>query len=163
MLLPAGVLADRYGRVRVMRLGLLVFAAGALACAAAQSYQWVIAAKFAQGAGGALVLPAALATLRSAYTDPAERTRILGTWAAWSGVAGAAGPLIAGTLVDLWSWRAVFIPSAAGGLAAIVLLIKSTPAGASTRSDPVPGRATVALMILLGALAYLLIQAPRPA
>jgi MFS family permease len=60
----------------------------------------LIAAKFAQGAAGALVLPAALAMLRGGYADADERARMFGVWAAWTGAASAAGPLMAGALVD---------------------------------------------------------------
>ncbi|MGH9310294.1 MAG: MFS transporter [Vicinamibacterales bacterium] len=158
MLLPAGLLADRYGRIRVMQIGLVTCAAASLACAAASSDTWIIAAKFAVGAGGALVLPAALAVLRGAYADAAERTRVFGVWAAWTGAASAAGPLLAGALVDLWSWRAVFIPSLVAASVAALLLRTEHPAGASTHADPIPARATLGLVILLGGLAYLLMQ-----
>ena len=160
LLLPAGTIADRYGRVRVMRVGIIGFVAASLACAAARSDLEIIAAKLAQGAGGALVLPAALAALRGAYSDAVERTRILGIWAAWTGAAAAAGPLLAGALVDLWSWRAVFLPSAFGGVVAVLLLEREAPAASATRSDPLPAMATIALVGLLGGLAYLLMIAP---
>lgn len=61
MLLPVGTLADRFGRIRTMRIGLIVFVAASCAAAAGPSDSAVIAAKFAQGAAGAFVLPAALA------------------------------------------------------------------------------------------------------
>jgi MFS family permease len=155
MLLPAGTLADRYGRIRVMRVGLAGFVAAAGACAFAGSDVQLIAAKFVQGAAAALVLPAALAVLRGAYTDAVERARILGVWAAWTGAASAAGPLLAGAFVDLWSWRAVFIPTVAGGVVALLLLERDAPAGLATRPGPVPARATIALIVVLGGLAYL--------
>jgi MFS family permease len=156
LLLPAGMVADRFGRVHVMRVGLMIFIAGAMAGVVAGSDAALIGATFVQGAGGALVLPAALAPLRDAYTDPAERARVFGTWAAWTGVASAIGPLVAGGLVDLLSWRAVFVPSAIAAIAAI-LLVKTDVAGAApTRKHPVPLVATVAMMVMLGAAAYLL-------
>jgi hypothetical protein len=162
MLLPAGTLADRYGRIRVMRLGLFGFVTAAVACAFAGSDVQLIAAKFAQGAAAALVLPAALAVLRGGYTDAAERARILGVWAAWTGAASAAGPLLAGTLVDLWSWRVVFIPTIAGGMVAVLLLEREAPAGSATRPGRVPARATIALMVVLGGLAYLSMLGAAP-
>jgi MFS family permease len=156
MLLPAGTLADRYGRIRVMRAGLFGFVAAACACAFARSDAQLIGAKFGQGAAAALVLPAALAVLRGAYADAAERARILGVWAAWTGAASAAGPLLAGALVDLSSWRAIFVPTIAGGVVALLLLEREAPAGSATRPGSVPARATIALMVVLGGLAYLL-------
>jgi MFS family permease len=161
LLLPAGTLADRYGRTRMIRLGLVVFVTASAACAVAWSPAGIIGAKFAQGIGGALVLPAALAVLRGAYTDAAERTRIFGVWAAWTGAASAAGPLLAGGLVDLWGWRAVFMPSIAAGLLAVLLIEREAPAAAAERPGSVPGLATAALMALLGAVAYFLMHGSR--
>jgi MFS family permease len=156
MLLPAGTLADRFGRVRVLRAGLLAFVAGAIGCVVAPTDVALIGARFVQGAGGALILPAALATLRTAYTDAAERARIFGVWAAWTGVAGAAGPLLGGALVDLLSWRAVFVPAAVAAAAAMLLLERGGPGGAPTRGHPIPVAATAGLVMLFGATAYLL-------
>lgn len=160
LLLPAGAIGDRYGRVRVTRAGVAMFTAASLACVAAASDLWLIVARGAQGAGGALVLPAVLAVLRAAYADAAERTRTFGVWAAWTGAASAAGPLIGGALVDLLSWRAVFAMSAAAGVVAFVLLRAEVPVQTGARPQQVPVLATVAIVTLLGALAYLFIEAP---
>ena len=122
MLLPAGTLGDRFGHVRLLRIGLMTFVAASAVCAAASSDGAIIAARLGQGTGGALVLPAALAMLRAAYDDAAERTRIFGVWAAWTGVASAVGPLVAGVLVDVLSWRAIFMTSMVIGVVAAVLL-----------------------------------------
>lgn len=158
LLLPAGTLADRYGRVRAIRGGLVCFVAASAACAAAGSDAALIGARLAQGVGGALILPAALAVLRAAYEDAAERTRAFGIWAAWTGVASAAGPLMAGALVDLLTWRAVFVTSAGAAAAAWLLLRRSVPAEGPARAHPLPIRPAIALVALLGALAYLLIE-----
>jgi MFS family permease len=156
LLLPSGTIADRFGRVRVVRMGLASFIAGAGVCALAPSDLTLIAGKFVQGAGAALILPATLAALRGASDDAAERTRIFGVWAAWTGVAAAAGPLLAGGLVDLASWRAVFVPSAIAAAAALGLIQSDTSSAAAARERPIPLVATTALMVLFGATAYLL-------
>jgi MFS family permease len=162
MLLPGGTMADRYGRFRMMRVGLMSFVAASIGCAAAASDLQIIAARFVQGAGGALVLPASLAVLRGAYTDGPERARIFGVWAAWTGVAGAAGPLLAGALVDVWVWRAVFLPAAIAGVIALLLIHQQAVAASATRSGPVPAKATIALTVLFGGVAYLLIHGAEP-
>jgi MFS family permease len=159
MLLPAGTLADRFGRVRVMRLGLIAFVMASCAAAAAPSALVLIAAKFALGTAAALVLPAALALLRGASPDADERARLLGVWAAWTGAASAAGPLTAAAVIDFWSWRPLFLPSAVAGVAAVVLLGREHSARAA-RPAPVPGRATVGLVVLVGAVAYFLMPSP---
>src|SRR5690606_1683529 len=138
LLLPAGALADRLGRTRMIRLGVLAFGGASIACALSPSDTAMIAARFVLGAGGALVLPASLAGLRAVYAEPEERTRVFGTWAAWTGAAAALGPLLAGALVDTLSWRAVFLPSGAGALAAAMLVGRRTPEGSSARGEAIP-------------------------
>lgn len=138
LLIPAGAVVDRFGRVRMMQVGLITFVAATTACSAAPSDEVLIAVRLAVGAAGTLVLPAGLAALRTAYTDDAERTRIFGAWAAWTGVASAAGPLLAGALVDLVSWRAVFAASALAGVLAILLLLRDTPAATLEPRSPPP-------------------------
>ena len=156
LLLPAGAVADRFGRARVTRAGLIIFVLGAIVCLFAPSDPGLITGRFVQGAGGALILPAVLAILRGSYTDAAQRTRIFGTWAAWTGLASAVGPLMAGAFVDLLSWRAVFAASAAAGVASLLLVQREATGRAASRSDPLPFAATVAMVVLFGSTAYLL-------
>jgi hypothetical protein len=163
ILLPGGALADRYGQTRVMRTGLLVFAAASLACSMIAASTTLILARFVQGAGAALALPAALALLRGANRDPLARARLLGLWAAWTGVAGAVGPLLAGLLADTWSWRAVFVLPAAGGVVATLLLRVEPRQSPGRDGRPIPARATASLMAVLGGMAFLLITSRQPA
>jgi MFS family permease len=158
LLLPAGALADRFGRTRVARVGLTVFAGGTIASAIAPSDLALIGARCVVGAGGALILPAVLALLGAAYADAAERTRIFGIWAAWTGVSAAAGPLLAGVLVDLFSWRAVFVPAAAGAFTALALVDRKMKGGAPTRRHPVPLATTAILIVFFGATAWLVMS-----
>jgi MFS family permease len=159
LLLPSGSIADRFGRIRVIRAGLVVFAAGSIGCTLARTDLMVIGARFVQGAGGALILPAVLAVLRGAYDDATARARIFGLWAAWTGAASAAGPLMAGALIDVLSWRAVFVATAFAGAAALWLVGRPAAeraGGSPTRRQPIPLVATTGLVLLFGGAAYLL-------
>jgi MFS family permease len=156
LLLPAGAVADRFGRERVTRAGLIIFVLGAIGCLLAPSDLALVGGRSVQGAGGALILPAVLAILRGSYTDAVERARIFGAWAAWTGVASAAGPLMAGALIDIVSWRAVFVPSVVAGLVAVLLVRRDAAGSTAPRNDPLPLAATVAMVMLFGATAYLL-------
>lgn len=160
LLVPAGAVTDHFGRCHTIRVGLVAFAVSSLACVSASSGLVLIAARLAQGAAAAIVLPGALAIVRAAYRDDAERTRIFGRWAAATGLAGAAGPLAGGVLVDLISWRAVFAMSAGVALLAWLLLGRMRLDDESPRREPVPLVPALALTCLLGALAYVLIQGP---
>jgi EmrB/QacA subfamily drug resistance transporter len=107
-LLMAGAgLGDRFGRKRVFRCGLALFAAASAACALAPDADWLVAARMAQGVGAALVLPLAMALLGAAVT-PAQRPRALGLFTAITGMAVLAGPVVGGLIVDHLGWRWVF-------------------------------------------------------
>lgn len=106
-LLPAGGLADRYGRRRVFLCGLAVFALSALACALAPSAAVLVAARVVQGAGGGTITPLALTLILPHFPEERRGTAI-GLWTATQASAVAAGPAIGGALVSVLGWRAVF-------------------------------------------------------
>jgi EmrB/QacA subfamily drug resistance transporter len=107
-LLPAGGLADRFGRRRVFLIGLGMFSLGALGCAAAPSPAVLIAARLVQGIAGGTITPLALPLILPQF--PAEhRGYAIGLWSATQSAAIAAGPSIGGVLVSAVGWRAVFL------------------------------------------------------
>jgi EmrB/QacA subfamily drug resistance transporter len=106
-LLLGGALGDRYGRRRVFVIGLIWFTAASMLCGVAPSSQWLIAARAAQGIGGALLTPGSLAIIEASFR-PDERGRAIGAWSGFGGVFGAVGPLLGGLLVQWVSWRLVF-------------------------------------------------------
>ncbi len=107
LILIAGSLSDTFGRVRILRAGLLIFGLASLACAAAPDALWLIAARGVQGAGAALLVPSSLALITTTFSGPAQG-KAIGSWTAWTGTAFLAGPLLGGLLVDYVSWRAIF-------------------------------------------------------
>ncbi|EMY35048.1 arabinose efflux permease family protein [Arthrobacter crystallopoietes BAB-32] len=131
LILLAGSLSDGFGRVRILRLGLLLFGAASLACALASSGAVLVAARAVQGVGGALLVPSSLALIMSAYSGPAQG-RAIGTWTGWTGTSAIAGPLLGGVLVDMFSWRWIFGINVLPIAATLVLL--------SRLKDPPPAR-----------------------
>ncbi|SDQ42572.1 DHA2 family efflux MFS transporter permease subunit [Arthrobacter crystallopoietes] len=107
LILIAGSLSDGFGRVRILRLGLVLFGLASLACALAPAGGVLIAARAVQGIGGALLVPSSLALIMSSYRDAAQG-RAIGLWAGWTGTSAIAGPLLGGLLVDLFNWRWIF-------------------------------------------------------
>ena len=91
LLLLGGTLSDRVGARRAFGAGLVLFVLSSLGCALAPSLLTLILARFAQGAGAALMTPASLALIGEAYPDPAEKARAIGIWAVGGGVASASG------------------------------------------------------------------------
>jgi len=107
LILLAGSVSDSFGRARVLGIGLVLFGAASLACALAPTAGVLIAARIAQGVGGALLVPSSLAIITANF-DGAARSRAIGLWTGWTGVAFIAGPVFGGALVDLIGWRWIF-------------------------------------------------------
>lgn len=120
LMLAFGTIGDRFGRRRVMVAGLAVFTAGSLLGAFAVSSGMLIAARVIMGVGAAASEPGTLSMIRQLFRDPADRAQALGVWSAISGLALAAGPLIGGILVGIWSWRLVFVFNVVVGVIAMV-------------------------------------------
>ena len=120
LLLLGGAAGDRYGRRRLLLLGIALFAAASLLCAAAPGIGWLLAGRVLQGAGAAMLMPNSLAILGASFAGEA-RGRAIGTWAAVGAAAGAIGPLVGGWLIDAVGWRAIFLVNAPIAAAAFYL------------------------------------------
>jgi len=157
LLFTGGMLGDRYGRKKALLVGVGVFAAGAAVSATAVDPRMLIAGRVVQGLGAACSEPGTLSLLRHLHPDSRRRTRVLGGWAAASGIALAAGPVAAGLLIALGGWRAVFwgelVAALVTGAVAAALLVDSR--------DPAPGRditAQVCVAVLLAGVVFGLID-----
>ena len=104
-LMLGGRAADLFGRRHIFILGLTVFTVCSLIGGFAQNGTWLITARAAQGIGGAILAPATLSILVTAFTDPDDRRRALGAWGATAASGAAAGVLIGGILTSLLNWR----------------------------------------------------------
>jgi EmrB/QacA subfamily drug resistance transporter len=152
IMLACGMIGDELGRKKVMLAGAGVFCAGSVLCATAPNVQMLIAGRAVMGLGAAASEPGTLSMLRQLYPDEKARTRAIGVWAATSGFALAAGPLIGGILVGAWSWRGIFWFNLAFGLAALIIAARILPESA----DPSAARVdTPGTLLGAGALATL--------
>ncbi|UQI46097.1 MFS transporter [Streptomyces sp. HU2014] len=159
LMLPAGLLGDRFGRRRMLVCGLGVFLAGSLLGTLAHTAELVIAARTVMGAGAALIMPLALAALPSLFA-PEERTRVLGAISAVSALGLPLGPLVGGWLLKHFWWGSVFfinVPLVLIGIAACVFLLPETRDPASPRIDAV---STLLTVTGLGALIFGLNEGP---
>ena len=107
LILVAGSLSDVFGRITVLRFGLVGFGVTSLLCAVAPSPEFLIISRGLQGIAGALLVPSSLALIMSNFRG-ALQGKAIGSWTGWTSVAFLIGPLIGGAFVDLVSWRLVF-------------------------------------------------------
>jgi EmrB/QacA subfamily drug resistance transporter len=110
-ILPGGSMSDMFGRVPVMRFGLLSFGVGSVLAAAAVSPPMLIIARLIQGLGAAFLVPGSLALINTVF-DKAHQSAAIGVWTGWTGTAFALGPLLGGMAVDFLGWRWIFVMSA---------------------------------------------------
>ncbi|NIL43938.1 MFS transporter [Salinispora arenicola] len=108
LLLSAGSAVDRYGRRRMLLVGLVLFGLGSLAAGLARTTEQLIAARAGMGVGGALLVTATLAVAMQVF-DSGERSRAIGIWAATSALGFAAGPPIGGAVLAHLPWGAIFL------------------------------------------------------
>src|SRR3954453_10714351 len=107
-ILLGGSLGDIYGQRRVFALGVGGFGVASLLCALAPSIELLIAFRALQGIAGAMLTPSSLAVIVATFPER-ERGPAIGTWTAWGTIAGALGPLVAGLILSVASWRWIFV------------------------------------------------------
>ena len=127
LMLLGGRTADLLGRRRIFMLGLAVFTAASLACGLARTDTVLIVVRGVQGAGAAIVLPAALSIVMNIFAEGADRNKALGIWGGL-GAAGATFGLITGGLLTRYAgWEYIFYLNVPAGLAALALAPRVVP------------------------------------
>ncbi len=157
LLVPAGRLADRYGRKGAFLLGLALFTAASAACAASPGVWWLVAFRGVQAVGAAVLTPASLGLVVASAPAP-HRVRSVRIWAATGALAAALGPVVGGLLVEA-SWRWVFIvnvPVGIGALVAAALVVQRSRNESVQQLPDLLGAGLLAIAI--GALTLGLVQ-----
>jgi EmrB/QacA subfamily drug resistance transporter len=161
LILVGGSLGDLFGGRRVFELGVLGFGVASLACGLAPDGTTLIAARALQGVAGALLTPAALATITAVFSGE-ERGAAIGQWSAWTGIAFIVGPVLGGWLVDSASWRSIFFLNIPLVILTVVLvrvaLSEPHPRETRARVDVVGG---LLCMLGLAGPVFALIEAPE--
>jgi EmrB/QacA subfamily drug resistance transporter len=126
LLLIGGAAGDQFGRRRLFVLGIVIFAAASIWCGLAPNATQLILARGVQGMGAACLIPCSLAII-GAFFSEAERGQAIGTWAGFSAIAAAIGPLLGGWIVDHSVWRVIFLINPLLALATIWIVLRHVP------------------------------------
>lgn len=144
--LLGGALGDRYGRRRVFLIGVVCFTAASVLSGIAQNIEWLIAARFLQGMGGALLTPGSLSLIQASF-HPDDRGRAIGAWSGFSGVSTALGPLLGGWLIDALSWRWIFLINVPLAVVVVLAALRWAPesraAGSASQAAAGTGGAVI--------------------
>ena len=160
LILFAGSVSDAFGRVLVLRIGLIGFGIASIGVGLAPDPLVLIIARALQGAAGAFLVPSSLALITSLLNGPAQ-ARAIGQWTAWTTGANLAGPLIGGLFVDLLSWRFAFLVNILPIAVTFVLLTRLGDVD-RRRDDAHIDLVSAALCTLgLGGIVFALIEQPN--
>jgi EmrB/QacA subfamily drug resistance transporter len=122
LLLLGGRAGDILGRRRLFMVGLLLFSLCSLACGLATSAAFLVAARIAQGASGAILAPSVFSIVSVTFEDGPERNKALGILGAIAGAGGALGVLLGGILTEYAGWEWVFFVNVPIGLLALLVV-----------------------------------------
>ena len=160
LLLVGGAAADSYGRRKIFITGLAIFSAASLWCGFSPDVAQLIAARAIQGLGAALLIPCSLALIGASF-DESERGKAIGTWAAFSAIASAIGPLLGGWIVDHFTWRLIFLINPPIALFAIWIASAHVPESVDPQArGTLDWRGGLLALLGLGAVCFGLMAAP---
>ncbi len=158
LLLLAGRLGDLLGSRRVFLAGLTVFTAASVVCAVAPSQGVLIAARFIQGAGGALTTAVVLGMIVSMFPEPREQAKAIGVYGFVASAGGSIGLLAGGVLTEAISWHWIFFVNLPVGVAtaiAAVRLVDPVPGSGLRAGADIPGALLLTGGLMLGVYAVL--------
>jgi len=134
-ILLGGSLGDRLGRRKIFVWGTIGFAAASVLCGAAVNIEMLIAARIAQGVAGALLTPGSLALI-SASIDPRDQGSAIGLWSGFGGIAGAVGPFLGGWLIEVGSWRSIFLINVPLAAVVVAVSLRHVPESRDPHAEP---------------------------
>ena len=151
-LVPAGRMADRFGRRRVFLIGLVAFTLASVLCAFAPTAGLLVVFRVVQALGAAALVPSSLAVVLSVF--PAQKVPIaVAVWGAIAALAAAVGPAAGALLVEAWDWRAVFLANVPIGVIGFVLALRLVPESREATRARFPD--PLGIVLLAGALTLL--------
>ncbi|WP_309674879.1 MFS transporter, partial [Pseudomonas sp.] len=161
LLLPAGSIADRFGRQKTLLCGLGIFIFASIGCGAAPNALFLDIARAIKGVGAALLLTSALASIGYTFHDEVERAKAWAFWGACMGVAMTAAPTVGGLITEYMGWRWIFYLNLPVGVFLMVMVWRAVPESRDTQSARLDPWGSLAFSASLLCLIWGLIEANR--
>src|SRR5579862_936513 len=153
LILAGGALGDLFGRRRMFLIGVGVFAAASTACGLASSIHELIIARCVQGIGAALLVPGSLAIISSCF-DEESRGKAIGTWAGFTTITTALGPVLGGWLIEHVSWHWIFFINVPLAALALVISLGHVPESRHANAAKIDWLGAAISTVGLAALVY---------
>ena len=160
LILVAGSLSDVYGRIAVLRWGLIGFGATSVLCAIAPTAEFLVVSRGVQGIAGALLVPSSLALIMSNFRDAAQ-AKAIGAWTGWTSASFIAGPILGGLFVDTISWRLIFAINVLPIAVTLWLLVALKQRDERDRTVRIDYASAVLAVVGIGAPVFALIEQGR--
>jgi EmrB/QacA subfamily drug resistance transporter len=158
LLIPAGRLADRFGRKKLFLTGIVIFSLCSLGAGLSGRIEMLVAWRAAQAIGAAIMVPVSLAIVTLAFPTH-QRGLALGIWGGMAGVAGGVGPTLGGLLTEYASWEWIFLVNVPVGAVAVLaglVIIRESKEPEAMHGMDLPG--TAILSVSLFSLTFALIR-----
>ncbi len=160
LLLPAGALADRYGRKTALQLGLVIFGLASLAATFSNDNGQLIVLRGVTGVGSAFIMPGTLSILTNVFRNPVERGKAIAIWAGCAGLGGTIGPVLSGLLLEGFDWQSVFFINVVLAVIAIAAGAALLPNSSNPREAVLDPVGVLLAIVGVGALLYGIIEGP---
>ena len=146
-----GALGDRYGRKRMLVLGMALSIPACLLAALAPSIEVLFVARLLGGLAAGMAYPTTLALITALWSGPA-RTKSIALWSGLGGAISALGPLISGALLEQFEWGSVFVITLPLAVVALLMALRFVPAHVNETTDPVDNLGGILSVLLVAAL-----------
>ncbi len=160
LLLAGGGLGDKFGRKRMLMIGLVAFGATSAYAGAADGAGGLILGRGLMGIGAALIFPATLAVITDVFRDSRERAKAIGIWSAVSGMAVAAGPITGGWLLEHFWWGSVFFVNVPVVIVVVIVAWFVVPESREHDAPRLDWAGVFLSIAAIGALVFTIIEAP---
>ena len=160
LIIVGGSLGDKIGRVKIFKIGILIFIIGSAFCGISPTIDALIAARTVQGIGGALMIPGSLAIISAIFSSK-DKGKAIGTWSAATTIVMISGPVLGGALADIGMWRLIFYINIPLGLASLYILHLKVPESLEEGASKIDWTGAIVLVLSLAALTFGLLEMPE--